>query len=191
MKGLGAGIGLIGILLVAAIGFYMAFGGPGNPGYVRPAMEAKRETQELTNTISGRDSKGAPVTDSITYEVNDKGILVLTVDPNGALGQKFGLRAGDLIIDLAGIGCEQFAGSPTDAKAYMQGQFAREPWMVRRGDQKLNLPQDRNVGIDTTVATPTPTPEATSVEPTTPQPNQPRGNARNQARDLVNKIETH
>ncbi len=189
MKGLGAGVGLIGILLVVAFGFYMMFGGPGNPGYVRPAMEAKRDTEELANTISGRDSNKVPVTESITYEVTAKGILVKTVDPNGALGQKFGLRPGDLIIDLAGIASEQFAGSPSDAKAYMQGQFAREPWMVRRGDQKLNLPQDRNVGIETTAA-PTP-PDATAVEPTTPQPNQPRGNARNQARDLVNKIESH
>jgi hypothetical protein len=192
MKGIGAGFGLIGLLLVGGFIFYMQFGGPGNPGYVRPAMEAKRETEQLANTLSGRDDKGAPVTESIAYEVTDKGILVQSVTPGGALDVKFGLKPGDLIVDLAGIGHEQFAGSPENAKAFMQGQYAREPWLVRRGNQRLSLPLDRNVAAPVDLASAPAAPDAATNAPATPAaPAEPRTNPQNQVRDLMKKIESH
>ena len=75
----GAGVGLIGLLLTAGIIFYLAWGGPNNPGYVRPALEAKKQTEVMTNALSGRDEQGTPVTDTITYEPSPKGIVVSAV----------------------------------------------------------------------------------------------------------------
>ncbi len=193
MKGIGAGVGLIGILLAAGLIFYMTWGGPGNPGYVRPAMEAKRDTEELANALSGRDSKGAPVTDSITFETTPKGILVKTVVPGGALDAKYGLKPGDLITDLGPLTADQFTGSDGTARDYMQAQYARpDEWTVRRGDQKISLPRDRNVGVAPVVPTPDQPAVATpqSDAPAAPA-NEQRGNPRKQAHDLLKKIETH
>jgi len=192
MKGIGAGVGLISILLAAGLIFYMTWGGPGNPGYVRPALEAKRDTEKMANAISGRDEKGQAVTDSITYEATAKGILIKTVVPGGALDVKFGLNPGDLITELGPLTVDQFSGSDATARDYMQAQYARpDSWTIRRGNQRLSLPQDRNVGI-TPVPTPTPAPAGSdpSAQPNQNPPEQ-RTNPRKQANDLMKKIEQH
>jgi hypothetical protein len=192
MKGIGAGIGLIGLLMGVGIMFYLSFGGGTNPGTVRPALEAKRETKELVNAVSGRDANSVPVTDSITFTLEPKGVRVKTVDPQGALAKQFGLIPGDLITEIGPLAADQFATSESDAKAFMQAQYARpDAWTVVRGTQRIKLPEQRNVGLES-VATPpaVPTTPETNVE-SNPPANEPRTNPRNQARDLMKKIESH
>lgn len=191
MKGIGAGIGLIGLLIGVGLMFYLTFGGGSNPGYVRPALEAKKDTETLVNAVSGRDSDGIPVTDSITFDIEPKGIRVKTVDPQGPLAQKFGLLSGDLITDIGPLSADQFATSVSDAKAYMQAQYARpDSWTVIRGNQRIRLPEQRHVGMNTDSS-------AAPAEGASPAPeviSQPRTNPRNQARDLADqlqKIGTH
>lgn len=190
MKGIGAGIGLIGLLMGVGIMFYLTFGGPGNPGTVRPALEAKRETQEMVNAVSGRDANSVPVTESITFELEPKGVRVKTVDPQGALAKQFGLQPGDLITEIGPLPASQFATSISDATAFMQAQYARpDPWTVVRGTQRIKLPDERNVGLETA---PPPQPTAQQPEaPANPPANEPRTNPRNQAMDLMKKIESH
>lgn len=192
MKGVGAGIGLIGLLIGVGLIFYLTFGGGSNPGYVRPALEVKRESETLVNAVSGRDSSGVPVTDSITFDIESKGIRVKTVDPQGALARKFGLLPGDLITEIGPLTVDQFATSVSDAKVHMQAQYARpDSWTVVRGNQRIRLPEQRNVGTTTgSLSAPA---DGASPEPEA-QSSQPRTNPRNQARDLADqlqKIGTH
>jgi hypothetical protein len=185
----GAGIGLIGILLAGGIIFYLTWGGPGNPGYVRPALETKRDTEVLTNAISGRDAQGQAVTDSITYEATGKGILIQTVTPGGALDVKFGLKPGDVIVELGPLAVDQFANSDDAARDFMQAQYARpDSWVVIRNGKKIRLPEDRN--IDAAVPAPG-TAVVNPANPANPQPAPQRNNPLKQARDLTNKIESH
>lgn len=192
MKGIGAGIGLIGLLMGVGLMFYLSFGGGSNPGYVRPALEAKRDTEQLANAVSGRDAQGAPVTDSITFEVEPKGVRVKTVDPQGALAKQFGLIPGDLITEIGPLAADQFATSHDAARDFMQAQYARpDSWTVVRGTQRIKLPDQRNVGVGTVTPPPAaPSAPDANVE-SNPQTNEPRTNPRNQVRDLMKKIESH
>ncbi len=192
MRGIGAGIGLISILLAAGVIFYLTWGGPGNAGSVRPALEAKRDAEELTNTISGRDSNKVPVTESITYETTPKGIVVKSVIPGGALDVKYGLKPGDIIVELGPLPLEQWTSSDGAAKDFMMAAYGRpDAWVVRRGSQKLTLPQDRNVGAAPATPSVDGSPAVADPSPANPNPNEGRGNARKQAQDLMKKIEQH
>jgi len=179
----GAGFGLIGLLLVGGLIFYMTWGGPGNPGYVRPALEAKREAEVMTNAISGRDTQGVPVTETMTYEPTQKGIVVLTVVPGGAMDIKYGLRAGDVILEIGTLVAGEQAADPSSAKAFLQDGYGRNATLlVRRGEQKITLPDQRTIGVPSQTS---PTSLSSFATP------EQRTNARNQARDVVKKIQTH
>ena len=170
-----AGIGLIGLLLSVAIIFYMMFGGPGNPGYVRGDLEAQKQADKEVEQISGKDSNGKLATDSVTIEASDKGILVKNVESGGAFDQHFGLQTGDVILDIGPLDAKTQASDDSTAKAYLHDAYARnEQLVVQRGPKRLTLPDDR-----------TPPP------PGTPQPQQQRMNPMLQAHNLVNKIESH
>ncbi|MBC7785665.1 MAG: hypothetical protein H7144_17685 [Burkholderiales bacterium] len=189
----GAGIGLIGLLLAGGIIFYMMWGGSGNPGYVRPALEAKRDAEVMTNAVSGRDEKGAAVTESITYEMSNKGAVVKTVVAGGAMDKKYGLKPGDVITEIGPLGVDQFGGSQGSAGEFMQASYARpESWTVLRGGQKIRLPEERDTPVSNTAASNTPAPTAATQEPAAPgvAPVQ-RMNPKKQALDVVKQIEQH
>ncbi len=198
----GAGFGLIGLLICGGIIFYLMWGGPGNPGYVRPAMEAKKDATEMTNSISGRDEKGQNVTESIKYETNAKGILVKSVVSGGALEKKFGLKAGDLITEIGPITADQFGGSDGSARDFMMAQYGRpDEWTVIRNGQKIRLPSDRNVPSVTTAKPPEQPkpaqpaekkPEESAAKPEEqPNPQQPikSNTAKGQALDIVKQLD--
>ncbi|MGC4033291.1 MAG: PDZ domain-containing protein [Tepidisphaeraceae bacterium] len=159
------GIGLLGLLVVVALVFYLMFaaGGKGSAG---TALEAKKTMETQTYSAVGRDAEGESVSKSIQFDTDNKGIVVKDVTAGGAMDTKYGLKAGDVILEVGPLIVKEQAG---DAKGMLELAYARsETLVVLRGTQRIKLPDDRNV-----VAVPTPAPaqpQAQTPPPAEPQP---------------------
>lgn len=140
------GVGLLALLLGVALIFYLMFaGGPGGKGSVGQALETKKTTEKQVNEIAGRDEQSKPVTDSITYDTNDKGIVVTSVVPGGAMEQKYGLKAGDIILEVGPLVAKELAG---DAKGSLMLAYSRnDNLIVQRAGQRVTLPIPAAQGV--------------------------------------------
>lgn len=187
----GAGFGFVGLLLCAGIIFYLMWGGPGTDGgTVRRNLEAKKHAEETVKELTGRDDRGESVTAAVTWEEAPKGLLVKSIAPGSTIEQKYGLRAGDIIVEAGAL---EIKGQP-DPQGSVQFAYSRnEKLIVLRNNQKITLPDQRNVGDAPVPAAPEEATAPTSANETpAPAPaHEPRTNPKSQARDLLKKIETH
>lgn len=134
------GVGLLALLLGVALIFYLMFaaGGKGSAGQ---ALEAQKQTQSFGNEISGKDAQGEIVTKSIAFDASNKGIVVQSVTAGGAFATKYGLQAGDVILEIGPLVAKDQAADNTTADAYLRDAYARsEPLVVQRGGQRVTLP---------------------------------------------------
>lgn len=176
----GAGFGFVGLLLCAGIIFYLTFGGPGNPGSARTALDAKEHSEEIANKVSGRDDQGAAVTEAVNFEESPKGLFVKTITAGSALEKKYGLKAGDVILEAGPL---ELKAQPSPQES-IQLAYARDDTLtVLRGTQKITLPNDRNAGA-------APTEPAAVNQPPAAAPEK-RTNPQSQARDLLKNIPSH
>ena len=138
-----AGIGLLSILIVAAIIFYVSFGGD-KGGMTGTTLREGRKAQEQANQLSGRDANGVPASESIKMDaVNVDGhlkrIKVLSVVAGGPFDTAYGLKAGDEITEIAGldVGMNDDAGL---AEAQVVEAYGRnQPLTIRRAEQKITI----------------------------------------------------
>lgn len=155
-----AGIGLLALLMGVALMFYLMSRDAGT------SLAVKKQADQVGNQISGKDANGKLATDTLTFDADAKGVKVNTVEPGGAFEQKFGIKAGDLIVEIGPLSRDQFQDNST-AKAYLHDAYARdEQLVVVRGNERLTLPQAG-----------------------TPAAGRPT--AQQQVQDLMNKVQTH
>ena len=155
-----AGVGLLALLMGVALMFYLM------SQNASVDLAAKKQADATVNQFSGKDANGKLATDTIGIDAGTKGVTVTRVDADGAFEQKFGIKAGDLIVEIGPLTKDQFGDNAT-AKAYLHDAYARdEALVVVRDGQRVTLP-----------------------EPGTPASARPTG--QQQVQDLMNKVQTH
>jgi C-terminal processing protease CtpA/Prc len=134
------GVGLLALLLGVALIFYLMFAS-GGKGSVGQALQVQKETQSFGNEISGKDAEGKLVTQSIVFDAGAKGIVVQSVTAGGAFATKYGLQAGDVILEIGPLVAKDQAADNHTADAYLRDAYARsEPLVVQRAGQRVTLP---------------------------------------------------
>lgn len=113
---------------------------------------AAKTQQKVQDTFGSLTSGGlAEAKESISLSPAPAGgkfrsLLVESVSAGGPMGQYFGLQKGDQIVGVGGNPFEVIAaGDPELATAQVFEARARsQKLMVRRGDQTIDLPQERS-----------------------------------------------
>jgi hypothetical protein len=188
----GAGIGLVALLLGVAIIFWIMFGGKGQGGgYVRQELETREKATEQINAFGGKDATGTPVAETISYSAEPvRGVIVINeVKPDSPFATKYGLMAGDKVLELGPQPVKGLVSSDAEAKDWLTDAFQRSyQIVVDRNGTKLTLPDQRQ-SPPTPAVTNAPAPQPQEQ----PQPQQPakRHSITGDAHDLVNKIQTH
>jgi hypothetical protein len=138
-----AGIGLLSLLVVAAIIFYVAFGGK-QGGYVGTVMKAGKEGQEQSSQISGRTDDGTPIQDTIKLDEVDVGgefrrLKVISIIPGTPMDTAYGLLPNDEITKVGGMGVRDNNDAGL-AKALVYEAYQRnEPLTIMRKDVEMTL----------------------------------------------------
>jgi hypothetical protein len=143
-----AGIGLLSLLIVAALVFYLTFGTKAHPGYDATVLEKGKVAREQASQISGRTDDGTPITDTITMEEVDQGgqfrrLKVTSIMPGTPMETVYGLKVGDEIIKADDMGVadnnDPGLGKTLVATSYQHNK----PIVVLRNDQEMTLvPKD-------------------------------------------------
>ena len=138
-----AGIGLLSILIAAAIIFYISFGGP-NGGVEGNALKQGKDMREQGNQIAGRDENGVPASESIKLDaVNNDGhlrrIKVVSVVPGGPFDAAYGLKAGDEITEIGGLGVDMNDDFKLAEAQVFESLQRNQPLTVRRDGQTMTL----------------------------------------------------
>ncbi len=138
-----AGIGLLSLLIGACAIFYFSFGGS-HGGYVGTTLDAGKKGREQASQISGHDDGGVPVSESIKLEpVQNDGRLrrlkVVSVVTGGPFDTAYGLKAGDEIAEVGGLGVDMNDDfGLAEARVYEAIQRV-EPLTFVRDGQKLTV----------------------------------------------------
>jgi hypothetical protein len=144
----GAGFGLLGLLIVAAIIFWISYGPMGKNapnGYVGQVQKTGQEARDEVNQISGHNDDGTPIADSIKLEpVNDsdghlRRLKVISVVPGSLVDQGYHLQAGDEITQ-AGDYDVQTNGDDTGTFIIAQMQNNRAVTFRRNGQTMTTAP---------------------------------------------------
>ena len=146
----GAGFGLLGLLMVVAIIFWVSYGPMGKAapnGYVGVVQKKGAEARDEANQISGHDDNGVPVSESIkTDEVDVDGqfrrIKVVSLVPGGPFDTAFKLQPGDEITEIGGLPVNMNNDYGL-AQAQLYESIARnQPLTLMRQGQKLTVTPD-------------------------------------------------
>ena len=132
------GIGLVGILVVAAIALVWF------KNTQVPIIEQGQETKKQAQQLSGRGPDQLPASQSVKLEAQMKNnqiesLLVTDVTPGGALDQYFGLKKGDAIVKVGEFDVRGHPlGEGVDTQVYEAAQ-RNWPLVVIRGGQRVTL----------------------------------------------------
>ena len=132
------GIGLVGILVVAAIALVWF------KNTQVPVIEQGRETKKQAQQLSGRGPDQLPASQSVKLEAQMKNnqidsLLVTEVTPGGAMDQYFGLQKGDAIVKVGDFDVRNHPmGEGVDTQVYEAAQ-RNWPLVVMRGGQRVTL----------------------------------------------------
>jgi len=142
-----AGIGLLSILIVAAIIFYVAFGSVnGKPGYVPTVLNAGKQGRDQANQLGGKDENGMKAEDSIVMEEIMSGselrrLKVVSVVAGGPMQAAYGLQPNDEIIQANQL--ELRGMDPALAKSWVITGYAQnQPLIIERNGQSMTLTPD-------------------------------------------------
>lgn len=150
MRMLGAGIGLLSLLIVVGIMLYLFAGptGPGGASYGRTLATKNQEMTQQANQFSGRDERGRPLRETLTLAPSPesgpmRGVLVETIEADGIAATHFGLQAGDEITQIGPQEVGGFIITDADAAAtFLEEAFARgQTIRVHREGEVLTLPK--------------------------------------------------
>ncbi len=143
MRGLGAGFGLIGLLVVVAIILYLMVG----TGYTGSVVTQGNKAKDQAKQFGGLSQDGRPLGETIELDAWPasgalRGVVVTTVDADGAGAMHFGLLTGDIITQ---IGPQEVGGfvisTPDDAEAFLTDAYAKgQTITVTRDGETLTLP---------------------------------------------------
>ncbi len=138
-----AGIGLVSLLLVAGIVFYISFGGK-NGGYEGQVLKQGRTAGDEAAQISGQEHPEDSIVLADDMNGNElRGLKVTGVTAGGIMDKTYGIQVGDIIIQANQY---PFAGTSDSgmAKAMVAEGFARnQELIVKRGELEMTLkPKD-------------------------------------------------
>ncbi len=142
-----AGLGLLSILIAAAIIFYVSFGGPGG-GVEGNALHKGKDMREQANQLTGHDENGVPAGESIKLDAVDDGdghlrrLKVVSVVAGGPFDTAYKLKAGDEITEVAGLNVRDNNDAGLAEAQVVESYQRNQPLTVMRGDQKLTLTPD-------------------------------------------------
>lgn len=136
---LGAGIGLLGLLVVVAIA--MVWFSETQIPVAKRGAEAQNEARQ----IAGYGQDGRPATASITVQGKTRGntmtaLLVADIEPGGTMQKVYGLQKDDEIIQMGEQTMDMMLNDEKLAEARLLEAFqGSRPLIVRRGGQTLTL----------------------------------------------------
>ena len=144
----GAGFGLLGLLVVAAIIFWISYGpvGGAKNGYVGTVLEKGRDARQQADQISGHDENGVPASESIKLtpvtdgEGHVRRFKVVSVVPGGPFATAYGLQANDEITEADGLSVRDNEGMG-DSLVF-SGLQENRPLVIVRSGQKMTLTPD-------------------------------------------------
>jgi hypothetical protein len=133
-----AGIGLLSILVVAAIIFYISFGGK-NGGYEGQVLKQGKTAGDEAAQISGQEHPEDSLSFDDDMAGNEfRGLKVTAVTPGGVMDKAYGIKAGDLIVQANQLDLRGSDGGM--ARAMVTEGFSRnQNLVVKRGDLELTL----------------------------------------------------
>ena len=140
-----AGLGLLSLLIVAAIIFYVAFGGKSG-GVVGTDLKAGKEARDQVNQLGGKDENGMKADDSIVMEEIMSGselrrLKVVSVVPGGPMEAAYHLMPNDEIIQANQL--ELRGMDPSLAKTWViTGYSSNQPLIISRNGQEMTLTPD-------------------------------------------------
>jgi hypothetical protein len=138
-----AGIGLLSLLVAAAIIFYISFGGK-NGGYEGTVLKEGQTGREEASQIAGRTIDNVPIENTIKLDEVDSGgqfrrLKVLSVDAQTPMDTDYGLKPGDEISRVGDMGVSD-NNDPGLAKALVYEAYSRnESLTVQRAGQEITL----------------------------------------------------
>jgi hypothetical protein len=137
------GIGLISILLAAAIIFYVSFGYGKHGGYEGEVLHQGRDLREQAAQLAGKDENNMTAQDSIVLDdvmsgSELRGEKVVSLVPGGPMITAYGLQPGDQIIQA-----EQMDLRGSDAglarSLIVESYSKNQPLVVMRNGQEMTL----------------------------------------------------
>lgn len=135
------GLGLLGLLVVIAIIFVVMFRGGGNLDTIN---EAKKQATEQANQIAGREASGERVTRAVQLSLEQsggrtRGVVVDSIDESGAIARAYGLKSGDVILEMGVVPAADITDA-SSAADWLQDAYQRsQPLKVRRGGETITL----------------------------------------------------
>lgn len=192
--GIGAGIGLIGLLITMGIGLYVW------SSYTAPVASRGMTARDDAARIAGVDEEtGMKNSDSITLAAQDsggrlRGILVTAIVANGPMQKQMGLAAGDVIVEIGMAGSlmkvsDYPGGADMAIASVYEAPQRKQQLAVMRGGQRIVLPMPP--GAAAPPATPVPAASPGNPSPTpapTPAPtNPPKKNTLHDQLDAITK----
>lgn len=138
-----AGIGLLSLLVVAAIIFYVSFGGK-QGGVVGTEMKAGKDAREQASQISGRTEDGTPIEQTIKLKEVDVGgefrrVSVVSIVPQTPMDTAYGLMAGDEITHVGAWGVRDNNDYELAAAKVYEAYGRNETLTILRNGQEMTL----------------------------------------------------
>ncbi len=138
-----AGIGLLSLLIAAAIIFYISFGGK-NGGYEGTVMKQGAKAHDEAGQIAGKTEDNVPIADTIKLEEHDVGgqfrsVTVVSIIPQTPMDTAYGLKAGDEILRVGDWGVSDNNDFGLAEAKVDQAYQENSPLLVLRNGQQLTL----------------------------------------------------
>jgi hypothetical protein len=144
MKMMGAGFGLIGLLLSMGIILWMFAGPMGGGSYGKTLASKNQEAREQVQQFSGRDDTGRRLSETLTLEEADRGVRVATVESTGIAATHFGLLENDVILQIGPMVVgDVLIPDVAAAQDFLDDAFAKNrSIIVLRDGKELTLPAE-------------------------------------------------
>ena len=104
-----AGVGLLSLLIVAALCMYLTFGTKAHPGYDATVLDAGKKARQEASQLSGRTEDSTPISETLQLEEVDsngqfKRMKVVSIVAQTPMETIYGLKPGDEITRVGDMG---------------------------------------------------------------------------------------
>lgn len=140
--------GLGGLLITAAVIVVILGQDNGPLGYTQQVVSQGEKARVQARAMSGQDAQGRRVSQSLQLKMHQpggrlEGIDVVSIAPGSAAGERWGLVAGDRIIQIGPLPVRNhpFVTDASSAADALDDAYARQQTLIlRRADQRLEVP---------------------------------------------------
>jgi hypothetical protein len=137
-----AGIGLLSLLIAAALIFYISFGGK-NGGYEGQVLKQGAVARDEASQLNGKDQNNVRVDESITFDDvmtgNElRGLKVTSVMTGGPMDSAYGLKVGDEITEANQLDLRGSDSGTAKAMVY-EGYSRNQHLVVMRDGHEITI----------------------------------------------------